>query len=115
MALACERKVVAFLHGQRIHVRAQRDHRPGLAAAQHGLDTGLAYSGLHLDARHLPQRGSDIGSGLFLLKREFRILVNVAAPLDDLRLDLVRHGVGIDLRECGLHDARDEHSKDDSA
>jgi hypothetical protein len=81
-----ERQVPLLAHRQRVHVGAQRHHGPGLPPAQDADDARVRDAGLHLEAerpellRH-PLRGAELAVA------ELRVLVDVASPGDDLRLD----------------------------
>jgi len=72
------------LHRQRIHVGAQRNHRPGLAALA-GHDTGFWRRRSSPEAERLQFRRQ--GRRCVSPAPEFRMLVNVAAPRDQFVLD----------------------------
>jgi hypothetical protein len=86
-----ERDVHFFGDRQRIHVGAQRHHGPGLAALEQPDDAGVGDLVLHLDAERAQVVGDDL-RGAELAVAELRVLVEVAAPGDDLRL---RAGDGV--------------------
>ncbi|MNS75476.1 hypothetical protein D3C72_1089980 [compost metagenome] len=56
-------KVVVFGHGQGIHVGAQADHAPAVAApaADHTHNTGLADAAMHFDPQRLQRARNDAG------------------------------------------------------
>jgi hypothetical protein len=84
-----EGNVHFFRHGQRIHVGAQRHHGFVTGATQHADHTGMGNVGAHLHSERLQVFG-DEGRGAKLAIRELRVLVEVAAPLDHLALQLRR-------------------------
>ena len=94
LGLGREGQVHLFLHRQRVHVGAQH-HRTGLAALEHGDHAGHGHAGLHLHAQRAQMVGHQLGGARFLVA-QFRMLVDVAAPGDELVLDGL--GALVDLR-----------------
>ena len=90
-----ERHVHLLGHRQAIHVGAQRDDAAGLAALQDADDAGAADAGLHLHAQRAEVIRDDLGGADFL-QPQFGMLVEIAAPGDDLREDF--GGRAVDCR-----------------
>ena len=91
------RKVVLFLHVQRVHVGAERYRlidAGGAAALQRADDTGAAEAAMHLDAPFLQLRRDDAGCPE-LLERRFGMGMEVAPPSGHL---LVEIGDSVDDR-----------------
>ena len=82
--LAGERQVDLLGDRQRVHVGAQRDDRARPAALDHGHDAGPRHAGPRLEAERAEPLGDEL-RGLDLAVAELRVLVEVAAPLDELR------------------------------
>ena len=78
-----ERQVDFLGHRQRVHVRAQRDDRTGTTATEHTDHARVRDAGLHLEPELLQVLGHDLRCAEFAVA-EFRVLVKVAAPGDDL-------------------------------
>ena len=87
LGLGGERQSLRLLHRQRIHVGTQRHDRTGLAALEQGDDAGVGNAGPHLEAEPLQVLGDEARSANFLLA-EFGVLVDIAAPRDQLVFDL---------------------------
>ena len=108
-----ERHVDLLDHRQRVHVRAQRHYASRLAALEDADYAGVRDGRLHLDAERFEAIGDQL-RGAELAVAELGMLVDVAAALDDLRLDgggrgikpLVESGGG----EGGGHQ---DHSEED--
>ena len=81
--LALEGKVDLLGHRQRVHVGAERDNRPRLAAAQYADNTGPADLRFHLEAKGTQMVGNQ-GRRSNLIEAEFGMLVDIAPPGDDL-------------------------------
>jgi hypothetical protein len=79
---------------QAVHIGAEADHRSRLAALQYADDTGFRDARAHLDAHRPKLVGDKLGSG-GLAVAQFRVCVDEAAPLDDLRHH--PNGRGVDL------------------
>jgi hypothetical protein len=90
-----ERHVDLFLDRQRVHVGAQRHHRAGLAALEQRHHAGAGHAGLHFHAERAQMVGHQLGRARFLVA-QFGVLVDVAAPGDELVLDGL--GALVDLR-----------------
>ena len=86
-SLGGERQSRRLLHRQRVHIGAQRNNRARLAAAQHGNDAGLGDASPNFEAQLPEMFGNERRRSRFLFA-QFRMLVNVAAPGDQLLLDL---------------------------
>ena len=71
---------------QRVHVRPQRHGTPGLAAPEHSHHAGPRHTGAHLQSQAAQVLGDQLRRPRFLV-RQFRVLVDVSAPLDHLLLD----------------------------
>ena len=91
---AGERQVDLFGHRQRVHVGAQRDHRPRPRALDHRHHAGLGDAGARREA-HLAQPLGDVARGLELLVRELGVRVQMAPPLDQPTGD--RAGAEVDV------------------
>jgi hypothetical protein len=76
----------ALGHRQRVHVRAQGYGRSGSAPAQNPDDARMCYARLNFDSERAQMCRDDPGRADFAIT-EFRVLVDVAAPGDDPRLD----------------------------
>ena len=90
--LAGERQVDLLGHRQRVHVGAQGDDRARPSALDHGDDAGPGHTGPRLE----PERPEPLGDelrGLDLAVAELGALVQVAAPLDELRAARRQRGV----------------------
>ena len=87
---------------QPIHVGAERNDAAGLCAPQHADDAGMSHLRFHLETERTQMLGDERG-GAELAIGQLRMLVDVAAPCDDLVLDLGRLGgdCGIELRLRG--------------
>ena len=83
-----------FGHRQRVHVGAQGDARPGLAAFQYGDDAGMRDAGAHLQSERAQMRGDEFRGAEFAIA-ELGILVQVATPGHDLVLHGRRQGGGM--------------------
>src|SRR5690606_23131578 len=91
--------LVLLLDRQRVHVGAQEQRLAGAAAAQDGLDAGDRDPGAHVFEADGAQPLGDDAAGARLLESQFRMAVEVAARLDQLRqplVDLVAQGRGHD-------------------
>ena len=84
-----ERDLGQLLHGQGVHVGPQGDDRRGGTAAEDSDDAGVSDAGPHLQAKRPQVRGHDPRRAQ-LAVAELGVLVDVAPPGDDLRLDLCR-------------------------
>jgi len=102
LGVRAEGQIGFLLHRQGIHVRSQADHRAWLAAFEDGFDPGLRDASMHLDARHGPEHVRNVRGRLDFLIGQLRALVDVTAPGDDPRLDLIRPKVDL-LRGGGVH------------
>jgi hypothetical protein len=78
-----ERHVGLLGHGQRVHIGAHRDRGSRAAALEQRHDSGVRDTRLHLEPQ-LPQVIGDQFRGACLAIAEFGVLVDVAAPGDDL-------------------------------
>jgi hypothetical protein len=81
-----KRHAGVFQHGQAIHIGPQCNHRSRLAADQGADHTGVCDTGLDLVQPEISQVICNFCRSFELTIREFRVLVNVAPPLDDFRL-----------------------------
>ena len=81
------RKIVFFVHGQRIHVRAQADCSATFVALarDHGDDAGTADARVVLDAEPVELAGDDLGRSM-LLESELGVCVQIASQLGELRV-----------------------------
>ncbi|KAG1385764.1 hypothetical protein G6F59_017216 [Rhizopus arrhizus] len=72
-------EVVILGHGQGVHVGAQPDHAPAVAAlaANHAHHAGLADAAMHLDAQRLKRAGHNPGGPDFL-EAQFRMRMQIA-------------------------------------
>lgn len=68
---------------QRVHVRAQRDHRAGLAAAQDRDDAVFGDARLHLEPERAQSLGDDAAGALFAV-RQLGVAREVTARLRQL-------------------------------
>jgi hypothetical protein len=75
-----------FLDRQGVHVGAQRDRSPGLSSTKHPDNTSPRHPGTHLKLQIPQVVGYQLGC-LSLLVAKLRMLVDLPAPLDHLRLD----------------------------
>ncbi|KAG1306888.1 hypothetical protein G6F62_015325 [Rhizopus arrhizus] len=68
-----------FMDGQGVHVGAQPDHAPAVAAlaANHAHHAGLADAAMHLDAQRLKRAGHNPGGPDFL-EAQFRMRMQIA-------------------------------------
>jgi hypothetical protein len=80
-----------FLHRQRVHVGAHRDDRAPGARPSAGRRRPCAHLFLHLDAERAQVVRDDL-RGAELAVAELRVLMEVAAPGDDLGLDTIGGG-----------------------
>jgi hypothetical protein len=85
---ALERDVDFLGDRQRIHVGAQRHHRTRQATPEHAHHARMRHLLAHLDAEGSQVVGDDL-RGAHLAVAELGVLVEVAPPGDDLRLDPV--------------------------
>ncbi len=69
---------------ERVHVRADGDHRPRRAPSQQPHHTGFCHAGRDLEPETLEVLGDELG-GLELAIAELRVLVNPMSQLRDLR------------------------------
>ncbi len=83
---AGKRQPGVLLDGQAVHVRAQRDDRTRLRAAQRGDDAVTSHAGPRLEAEAAQPLGDVLGR-LDLAVRELRVLMQMAAPREHLLLD----------------------------
>ena len=116
--LGSERQAGLFLDRQSVHIGAQGHDLAGLAALEDPDHAGLAHALADLEAQGLQLLGDD-GGGADLLVAELRMLMNVAAPGDDLglyglggRLDLGggRRGQGWRAESQASHDRQRRNS-----
>lgn len=96
-----ERKVHFFGDGERVHVGAERDHRPGLAALEHADDARLANFFTHLHPHGSQRLGDDLGRAHFAVA-EFRVFVEITPPGDDFRHDGCHVGVEVGRSRAAL-------------
>jgi hypothetical protein len=96
-----EGHVDLFRHRQGIHVGAQRDHRAGQGAFQQADHAGVRHFRVDFIQAELAQVRRDDGRGARLAVAELGMLVEIAPPGDDLRLDLVRCGIDPGGRRTG--------------
>ena len=85
----CERQGVAFGHRQRVHIRADRDARPGLAAFEHRDHSGGGDAGFYVESERAQVIGDEFGSARFAVA-QFGVLMDIAAPCEDFRLQTLR-------------------------
>ena len=90
LGLARVRQAGAFGHGQGVHVGSNHDDRPR-PVLDHPHDPQFADARRDLGAR-LPQFLGDPSGGLDLLKREFRVRVQVSVEILELLLMVVEPG-----------------------
>ena len=101
-----ERQAGLFGDRQSVHVGAQGHDLAGLAALQDTDDPGLADSGAHFHAQAAQMVGDHLG-GANLAVAEFGMLMQIAAPGDDLGLQRLGLGenrgvIGLGGRNLGL-------------
>jgi hypothetical protein len=89
-----------------VHVGTQCHDRARLPAAQHGNHAGLRDIGFHLEPER-PQMIRDDFRRARLTIRQFRMLVNVAPPLDDLGHDQRHAPVDLALQRLSVRVRRD--------
>ncbi len=88
-----ERHVDLFGDRQRVHVGAQRHHRPGQRALEQADDAGVGDAGADLVETEAAQvLGNDRRSAEFAIA-QLGVRVQVTAPGDDLRLESLRGAV----------------------
>src|SRR5207237_1956986 len=78
-----ERQPRLLVDRQRVHVGADADRRPGLAAIDQRDDAGLA-NGLTKRNAELLEKARDCLGGLVLLERELRVFMQLATQRDQL-------------------------------
>jgi hypothetical protein len=98
--LGAELDRIRRIGAHRIHVGAERDHRPGPRAAQHGHDPVPAHIGAHLEP-HGKQTRRDLGGGAALVVGDFRVAVQVAPERDQVGVALGEYRSG-DGKRRGL-------------
>ena len=69
-----------FLHRQRIHIRAQPDHRPRFAPVDHRHDAGFTDPLMHLIHAEFAQTLGHIGGGFMALEPDLGMHMQVAPP-----------------------------------
>ena len=95
-----ERQACRFRHRQRVHVRTQSHHGPGQPALQDADDARMRHPGAHFVEFQRPQLLGYQRRGSGFTVTQLRVLVNVMAPGDDLRLYLRRTLLNVRV-ECG--------------
>ena len=100
-----ERHVHLLGDGQCVHVGAQRDRRTGLAAAQDADHACVRDAGSHFEPHRAQLFGHDLGGADFAVA-EFRVLVEVAAPGEDLRHGSGRGRLQVRVADSGPGGAR---------
>jgi hypothetical protein len=100
--LAGKRHVGLFAHGQAVHVGPQRDDGTRAPAREHRNDPGSPDAGLGLEPEAAQALGDEPG-GFGFAVRQLGMLMEVAAPLDHLRLGCRGEAVdvGAKRRGCG--------------
>ncbi len=98
-----ERHVDLFRNRQRVHVRAQRDHRTGAATPEQTHHAGVRDAGRHLDAEGA-QVLRDEFSGPRLPVRQLRMRMDVTTPRDHLVDDLrdAPIDIGVETTRLGV-------------
>ncbi len=100
--LRCERQPGRFVHGQCVHVGANRDGRSRLRALEHRNDPRSAHAGPAGDAQPA-QEFLHALRGLVLLERKLRMLVDPAPQRDQVAHPAIRgwvHALQQVLRRC---------------
>jgi hypothetical protein len=76
----------SFSHRQRVHIRTQRDHRPGTSAFEQANNPGFRDVRFYLNAKRAEMLRDEFGRAEFVVP-EFGMLMDVAAPFDDFWFD----------------------------
>ena len=92
------RQVVGLGHRQAVDVRAQENYGPGAGALENRHHAGVGNPGLDLESKILQMLGNS-RRGLELAVGKFGVLMEPAAPLDDLRLDRGTGGLGLRVQQ----------------
>lgn len=86
LGLGGERQALRLLDRQGIHIGTQRNGAAGLGALEDADHAGTGDAGFDFQPQGFQVIGHQLGGTRFLLA-QLGMLVNVAAPLDQLRLD----------------------------
>ena len=78
-----ERQIIALRYRQSVHIRPKQHNGAGFTAFQNADDSGMGYTSLHLHAQRLEVVGHDLCGTKFPVG-QFRILVEIAPPCDNL-------------------------------
>ena len=80
------RDVILFLNRQRVHIRAQRQRRASLVGVEHRDRAGLRGVADHAHAQPFAEIRAALPRAE-LLPRHFRVLMQIAADVDEFRVD----------------------------